>query len=715
MRIEQNYILSGDLFAKLNHRHAEKRIDPYKNKLELDKHEKEGCSMKRHSFLMVFIFIVAFPLFGSVHFDEIVKIETLPASLVEDKYILKTSDVRDTFNEMLQFHVQHHHVTPLLMGRAYKIFLEQFDRFKMYLLQTEIDQVARLSSSKLERGVTKYSKDDLSDFRELNRVLEQAVLRAKMWREEVERQAILSPFELRESRGESYLAYATDEAQLRDRVSKQLLRFLMEEKQLSGMDDWTPADREKIFTLWEKRFSRREQVYRTGSSLEDHYLALHSLRALATSLDAHTAYFSPEEAREMRAALEKQFEGVGVVLRESIDGIVVVDLIAGGPAEKSRQVQIGDHIVAIDGKLVSEMSYEQVLEAMKGSGGREIQLSLKQKGEPKPRYVTLAREKISMNEERVQFRSEPFQDGYIGVLTLPSFYEGNASSADQDLREALRKLKREGTLKGLVLDMRENSGGFLTQAVKVAGLFVPRGVIAMSKYGRGELKYLRNLDGRLSFEGPFVVLTSKASASATEIVAQALQDYGVALVVGDEHTYGKGTIQIQTVTDPSARAFYKVTVGRYYTVSGRSTQIEGVKADIVVPTIFAAYKIGERFLEYPLANDQVAPAYIDPLTDVDLRSRSWFQKNYLPYLSMPQEKWRRALPVLVSNSQQRLQNNPQFALFIKTQEKMRGRSPTLFRRDVNPEWGEGDLQIAEAVEIVKDMILLDKGQLVSSP
>ncbi len=199
--------------------------------------------------------------------------------------------------------------------------------------------------------------------------------------------------------------------------------------------------------------------------------------------------------------------------------------------------------------------------------------------------VDLKREKIIMENERLVFSAEPFADGYIGKLTLPSFYESSDSnSCEADIRKAITELKKKGKVLGLVLDLRNNLGGFLSQAVKVSGLFMTSGVVVISKYAEGQVQYLRNLDPRIHYAGPLVILTSKLSASAAEIVAQALQDYGVGLVVGDERTYGKGTIQYQTVTDTSAASFFKVTVGRYYTVSGRSTQIEGVKADIVVPT-----------------------------------------------------------------------------------------------------------------------------------
>jgi carboxyl-terminal processing protease len=253
-----------------------------------------------------------------------------------------------------------------------------------------------------------------------------------------------------------------------------------------------------------------------------------------------------------------------------------------------------------------------------------------------------------------------------------------------------------------VLDLRENSGGFLNQAIRVAGLFMTSGVVVISKYSHGQVRYLRNIDGRIYYDGPLVILTSQASASAAEIVAQALQDYGTALVVGDERTYGKGTIQYQTVTDARAQAYFKVTIGRYYTVSGRSTQMDGVKADLVVPTPFAAFRIGERYLEYSLRSDRMPSAYHDPLSDLDIQTKAWFQKNYLPNLQLKQSRWQEMLPELRKKSEARMAANPVCQQFVKELHEIQAvGSPSYANRN----WWRGeDWQITEAIEILKDMI-----------
>ncbi|NGX39557.1 MAG: Tail-specific protease [Chlamydiae bacterium] len=610
---------------------------------------------------------------------------------------------------MLDFHVEHASLSPLLMQRAQKIYLEQFDSSKMYLLEDEVKGIESLSEKKIEKGIERYKKNDLTDFIALNVLVEKAVERSRRWREEMQKELILSTEGLQPVHGETYLSYAKNRQQLRNRVRKQLIRILSKEKEESTQQAWTPMKREKIFSFWESRFNRSEERYLSSNKIGEHQLAYHTLKALAKSLDAHTAYFSPEEALEMRISLNKEFYGVGIALKETIDGVMISNLIPGGPAEKSGQVEIGDQIIEINGKSVKEMSYSEILISLKGDGKSGLTLKLLSRESGKQKEVFLKQEKIELLEERLQYTSHPYGDGHIGVLTLSSFYEGeSAASAEADMREALKSLKKAGPLKGVILDMRENAGGFLSQAVKVAGLFITRGVVVISKYSDGEIKYLRNLDGTLHFDGPLIVLTSKASASAAEIVAQALQDYGAALIVGDPHTYGKGTIQYQTVTDPQARVFYKVTVGRYYTVSGRSTQIEGVQADIVVPTIFSPYKIGERFLDYPLTSDTVAAAYVDPLTDVDFRNRIWFQKNYLPNLHQPQDRWQRALPTLRANSERRIEKDKNFSLFLKQQGERKRRSPRSFQRICNPAWGHEDLQVVEAINIMKDLILCQK-------
>jgi len=393
---------------------------------------------------------------------------------------------------------------------------------------------------------------------------------------------------------------------------------------------------------------------------------------------------------------------------------MIADLIEGSPAEQSGQIKVNDLLVEIDGKSLGSASFEDVLDLLKKRDRSEIILGFKRLD---PMFkkeiffrVSLRKRPIAMKDDRIKSSYEVVEGGIIGKIALHSFYESNDGvSSEKDMKEAIRDFRSKGELKGLVLDLRENSGGFLGQAVRVAGLFVANGVIVISKYGKGDVHYLRNIVGKSYFNAPLVVLTSKMSASASEIVAQALQDYGVALVVGDERTFGKGSIQYQTITDESADLFFKVTVGRYYTVSGRSTQIEGVIADIVVPTQYAPYNIGERYLEYPLSQDRVESAYVDPLNDLDEKTRLLFEKRYLPNLQRVVPFWKKALPVLKQNSAERIANNSSYQKFLKKLEKVRARqSGTVNSVDEAIDMNLEDLQMQEAVNVVKDMIQINE-------
>lgn len=616
-----------------------------------------------------------------------------------ERHHLKIADVRNSMEEMFSYHVETREMTPALIKRSFKIYIDQFDPQKIYLTQSEVKPFLELSSSQIESIVNHYYSDDYPEYATLNKTIVQAIQRARKWREELYADFLSKGEAVSVSNSDISSQYSSSPNQLRKQLRAQLIHLFKMENRAQDPQFWTLERRQKICALFEKRFAHYEDSYLHSPEKGEHYFSMHILKAMARGLDAHTSFFSPEEASDMRSSLEKQFEGVGIVLREGLDGIEISDLVKGGPAARSGKILIGDILVEIDGRPVVSASYYDVLNQLKGDGRKDIALGFKRSANGSESFVKvdLKREKIIMEDERLVFNAEPFADGIIGKLTLPSFYESSdSSSCEADIREALRTLKKKGKILGLVLDLRNNLGGFLSQAVKVSGLFMTSGVVVISKYAEGEIQYLRNLDPRIHYSGPLVILTSKLSASAAEIVAQALQDYGVGIVVGDERTYGKGTIQYQTVTDTSAASFFKVTVGRYYTVSGRSTQIEGVEADIRVPTPYSAYKIGERYLEYALKNDQISPAYADPLSDVPTNNKLWFQKNYLPYLQKKESAWVQMVPKLKTNSSYRLQHDADFQVFLKKLDNADGEF------DV----GVNDLQMSEAVSIVKDMINL---------
>jgi carboxyl-terminal processing protease len=632
---------------------------------------------------------------------------------------LKMEDIPRVMDRLFHFHIENKELSATLIRRSIKLYIEQFDPEKAYLLESEVIPFIQISESRAQEILEHVQDRDYRDFVALNRALEASILRAQRLRSLLGNELASGSASIKVSNASTPAHYASSEKDLIERQKNRMVRFYLFHEGRTKLD--TQERRLRVFQLFERKVQRAESNYILVNNSQlspervQHLLSLRILKAFAKSLDTHTAFFSPEEAYEMRLSLEKQFEGVGVILSEGIDGVMIADLIEGSPAELSGRIRINDLLVEIDGQPIQQTAFEDVLDMLKKKDRSEIVLGFKRiepgSKEESHYRVSLKKRPISMKEDRIKTSFERQDDGsIIGKIALYSFYEGgDGFSSEKDIKEAIRFFREQGELKGLVLDLRENSGGFLGQAVRVAGLFVSNGVIVISKYGKGDVHYLRNIVGKSFFSGPLVVLTSKMSASASEIVAQALQDYGVALIVGDERTFGKGSIQYQTITDVSADLFFKVTVGRYYTVSGRSTQIDGVKADIVVPTQYAPYNIGERYLEYPLPQDQIESAYVDPLTDLDEKARLLFQKRYTPYVQRVVSFWKKMLPTLRANSARRISNNPEFQAFLKKAERVRLRQSgsTVNSVDEPIQIGMDDVQMNEAVDVVKDMIQID--------
>lgn len=632
--------------------------------------------------------------------------------------MLNEKDIRTVMDRLFAFHIENKEMTPLLVRRTFKLYIEQFDSEKAYLLDSEVLAYLNIDEIAARKVIQRISKGDYSDFAALNVVMQQAVLRAQKMRKSIGDQFLRNELDFSPSQVAPPSRYAASLSEIAERQKSRLARFYLYHQSRS---DLSSVERKaRLLSLYENKARRSEYqilyLKPDGNKVDlvqmEHLFSLRILKSFAKSLDTHTSFFSPEEAHEMRLSLEKQFEGVGVVLFEGVDGVMISDLVKGSPAALSGMIQVNDLLVEIDGTEVDSLSFDEVLDLLKKAGRRSLSLGFARtdaSGRQQRFNVSLERRPIVMNEERIKTSWEKTDGGIIGKITLYSFYESsNGESCEKDIKNAIREFQQVGPLKGLVLDLRENAGGFLSQAVKVSGIFLSNGIVVISKYGTGELHYLRNIVGRSFFNGPLVVLTSKMSASAAEIVAQALQDYGVAVVVGDSRTFGKGSIQYQTVTDEKADLFFKVTVGKYYTASGRTTQIEGVKADIVVPSSYAPYNIGERYLEYPLQADTVKPAFVDPLNDLDASAKRLFQRKYMPYLQRVVSFWTRVLPDLRKNSAERLASNPDFQLMLRKQEQVRARLSFLPPNSVDEAPSIGaDLQMIEAVNIVNDMIQME--------
>lgn len=634
------------------------------------------------------------------------------SSLFSQEILLKNKDIKETMNKLFVLHIDQKKISTQILERSLKIYLTQFDPAHAYLLKDEVMPYVHPTTKFLKNMEIEYNKSIFTTYYSLDHLIQESIIRAREWRlqwAQNPKKLFLNAQKIKEikptPRDNSYVLTKNE---LENRHYDRFLRFMAlqldENQSYSGKESQLVALCEKQLRMIENQYlGINDKFHPLSGESQEHLMTLRTLKALANSLDAHTAYYSPEEAYAMKVQLEKGMCGIGVVLREGINGIVIQDVVKDSPAARSGYIQKGDMLVEIDGQNVRDFSFQKILEMMRGKTGSIVQLGIIHRNGSMVR-IELIRGNIMIDDKRVDIDSEPYKNGYIGKIKLHSFYESeNGISSEADIKDAIQNLRSNGRLHGLILDLRDNGGGFLSQAVKVSGIFISNGVVVISKYSDGTIKYYRTIGGKKYYDGPLVVLISRGSASATEIVAQTLQEYGVAIVVGDDQTYGKGTIQHQTITNSSGNSFFKVTVGRYYTVSGRSTQISGVKSDIVIPSELQFEQIGEAYLDYPLPADSVDPAFEDSLSDIDPIAKKWFQKYYLSDLQPIEYRWSSLVKTLDIKSKKRLEQNKNFQLFLK-QANDSERVSESFSHDID------DWQMEEAINILKDMISLSNAK-----
>ncbi len=427
--------------------------------------------------------------------------------------------------------------------------------------------------------------------------------------------------------------------------------------------DW-PADEEDADGLWERRLtfeliaelledepmeSARERVGRRYDRMRRHFegFEIHNvqevfLTALAQLYDPHTTFFSWESAREFDIQIRNSLVGIGAHLRD-IDGYCVIErLLPGGPAEASAEIHPGDRIVAvgqgIDGEMVDTigMRLRRVVQMIRGEPGTTVRLTVLPADSGRRHEVVLERERIELtaNLASAQVYELPGDDDSttsIGLIKLNSFYgeeigatAGTKTSTSRDVKELIERLK-EHDIQGIVLDLRENGGGRLDEAVALTGLFIDEGPVVIKRSFRGELEEDLDKDPSIAWDGPLVVLVSRQSASASEIVAGALQSYNRAIVVGDASTHGKGTVQAPIDLREAMRrspfssipqvGMVKITIQKFYLPDGASTQNRGVPSDIALPSVADILVEGESDLKNALEWDQIEPLSFQAPTD----------------------------------------------------------------------------------------------------
>ncbi len=354
------------------------------------------------------------------------------------------------------------------------------------------------------------------------------------------------------------------------------------------------------------------------------------LLSLAQTYDPHSEYLSKSDLEQFSINMRLSLFGIGAKLRSEDGYAKVSELVPGGPALKSGRIKVGDRIVSVaqgDKEFVDcvDLKLDKVVNMIRGKKDTIVRLQLipvDATNTSERRTVEIKRDEVKLKDEEargelIEWTKPNGQPVKLGLIVLPSFYgdpdrsgNPNAKSTTRDVLALLNRLKQEG-IQGLVMDLRRDGGGFLDEAVNLTGLFIKKGPVVQARSWNGEVTVSRDKDPSIAYDGPMLVLVNRQSASASEIFAGAMQDYGRAVIVGDSKTFGKGTVQqmielsraVPFLSNGADAGAVKLTIQKFYRVAGGSTQLRGVESDIVLPSIYDQAEMGEESLKDPLPYD----------------------------------------------------------------------------------------------------------------
>ena len=510
----------------------------------------------------------------------------------------------------LEKHVSFSKLTKKLETRTIEQFVKRLDGSKLYLLQKDVADIEKMMAGVFDK--TRGKTPDCGSLDKANELfvkrVEERVAYAKKFlgpkfkydpkaqiqRDPQDRPRPKSPAEANKFH-ETYMQY-------------QVASYL-------ATDMKVEEAKQQIVRNYERALKRVKEFKK-----EDLFSSY--LDSFARAMDPHSSYLSDDSLQDFEISMRLSLEGIGATL-SSQDGFTVIEqLIPGGAAAASGKLKNKDRIIAVskDGEFhnVIEMDLRDVVKLIRGPKGSEVRLKILRKGKEAQRFeIALIRDKIKLEDEAASIsymdREVGGQKMKIGLLNLPSFYADNRKngpSASTDMKKLLAEAVK-AKADGLVLDLSNNGGGSLRDAVDIAGLFFATGnVVKQSQRVTSELETvqyetLQDSDATVDWPGPLVVLTSRVSASASEIVSGTLQDYKRAVIIGGDHTFGKGTVQSVEYLPPGLGAI-KTTVGMFFTAGGASTQHRGVGGDIAFPSLYMVDDVGEKTLDYSLPPKKIA-------------------------------------------------------------------------------------------------------------
>ena len=565
-------------------------------------------------------------------------------------------------SEMIsKYHITQKPLDDRISAMVLNKFIKDLDSQKLYFLKSDIDGFARYRDQLddlLKVGQVNFAHEVFKIY--LQRLDERMVVAHMM---------IDAPhnFALDESMmvDGDQLSWSADVKELNERWRKRVKYEL-----LSMQLDKTSLEDSR------KRLHKRyETLKRNAHDTEDNEVLEMFLSSVAHCFDPHSSYMSPQTVEDFQITMRLSLQGIGAALRSEDGMTTVASIVPGGAAEKDGRLKVNDKIVGVgqdDGDFqdVIEMKLNRVVRLIRGERGTKVRLKvLKEAGQTE--MIELVRQTIELKSSEV--KGEIIQTGErfgstfggpkyrIGIINIPSFYrdftgaqqgKDDFKSTARDVAKVLTEFSEKGGVDAVVVDLRMNGGGALSEAIEVTGLFIDQGPVVQVKEQNGRIKSHDDEEPGEQYRGPLVVVCNRLSASASEIFAAAIKDYGRGIVIGDTTTHGKGTVQnIMPVSSQMFRArpggkdrgALKLTINQFYRVNGDSTQNRGVESDVVLPSLLDHMDLGESFLDNALAFDHINPA--------------------------PHKQWPNANPQILTslrdNSQRRVEADPKFQQTLK--------------------------------------------------
>jgi len=536
---------------------------------------------------------------------------------------------------------------------VYEDFIDIIDPTKRYFLESDIDEFEQY----------RFQIDDQirnTDISFFNLVYDRLMLRMKEARD-LYKEVLSEPFDfsVEESIDIDYenQPYAANRKELRERWRKQLKYATIgtydSKMSLGDADEaerMTPAEAEAAAR--ESTLENIDEFFVFIDDLERKDWFVQYLNTIVDEFDPHTYYFAPDDKERFDMSMSGKFEGIGARLQKQPEGAKIVEIISGGPVWRDQRLEVGDEILKVGQAGESPvnivgMRLDDAIKLIKGPKGTEVDLTVR-KVDGTIEEITLIRDVVEL-EESFAKSATVIKDGRkYGLINLPKFYvdfdDYSERNAATDVAKEIERLKEEGA-EGLVIDLRDNGGGSLKTVVDMAGLFIKDGPIVQVRSSSNEKEVYEDKDERVQWDGPLVILVNELSASASEILAAAMQDYKRAVVIGSKQTFGKGTVQNVIPLENIVRSnehgdlgAIKLTTQKFYRINGGSTQLEGVKSDVVVPDRYSYIDLGERDQQNPLQWDKIEPAKYKP----------W--EGYIDFEST------------IAHSAERMKEHPQIAL-----------------------------------------------------